>query len=123
MLFRGTDWYRELSPQEIQEIMGRANAWFERLAAEGKLLAANPLETEGATISHRNGTISDGPFAESKESVGGYVMVAAGSFDEAMAIARGNPMIPHGLIVEVRAVADICPGMRQALRESEAALA
>ncbi len=109
LLFRGTNWHRELSPQEIQEIMGRTNAWFDRLAREGKSKAAQPLEGEGKTISYKNGSVADGPFAESKESIGGYLLLEAASFDEAMAIARENPMIPYGLTVEVRPVAEACP--------------
>lgn len=109
LLFRGTNWHRELSAQEIQEIMGRTNAWFDRLAREGKSKAAQPLEGEGKTISYKNGSVADGPFAESKESIGGYLLLEVADFEEAMAIARQNPMIPYGLTVEVRPVADACP--------------
>lgn len=112
LLFRGTNWHRELSANEIQEIMGRTNAWFERLANEGKSKAAQPLEGEGKTISYKNGTVADGPFAESKESIGGYLLLEVANFDEAMEIARGNPMIPYGLTVEVRPVAEACPAAK-----------
>jgi len=120
LLFRGTNWHRELSAQEIQEIMGRTNAWFERLAREGKSKAAQPLEGEGQTISYQNGAVADGPFAESKESIGGYLLLEVENFGEAMAIARENPMIPYGLTVEVRPVAAACPANKIA-REREAA--
>ena len=120
LLFRGTNWHRELSAQEIQEIMGRTNAWFDRLSREGKSKAAQPLEGEGMTISYKNGSVADGPFAESKESIGGYLLLEVGNFDEAMAIARENPMIPYGLTVEVRPVAEACPANKIA-REREAA--
>lgn len=122
LLFRGTNWHRELSAQEIQEIMGRTNAWFDRLAREGKSKAAQPLEGEGKTVAYKNGSVADGPFAESKESIGGYLLLEVGSFDEAMAIARENPMIPYGLTVEVRPVAEACPANKIA-REREAAIA
>lgn len=118
LLFRGTNWHHELSAQEIQEIMGRTNAWFDRLAREGKSMAAQPLEGEGKTISYKNGSIADGPFAESKESIGGYLLLEVGSFDEAMAIARGNPMIPYGLTVEVRPVAEACPAFKIARQQA-----
>jgi hypothetical protein len=109
LLFRGTNWHRELSAQEIQEIMGRTNAWFDRLAREGKSKAAQPLEGEGKTISYKNGSVADGPFTESKESIGGYLLLEVRNFEEAMTIARENPMIPYGLTVEVRPVAEACP--------------
>ena len=51
LLFRGTNWHKELSPEEIQRIMGDWGAWFDRLGREGKLAAANPLENEGVVIS------------------------------------------------------------------------
>lgn len=112
MLFRDTNWHRELSANEIQEIMGRTNAWLDGMMRDGIMKAGQPLEGEGRMISFRNGSIADGPFAESKESVGGYVLIEAANFDEAVEIARGNPMIPCGLVVEVRPVADVCPAER-----------
>ncbi|RYD21404.1 MAG: hypothetical protein EOP88_11520 [Verrucomicrobiaceae bacterium] len=122
LLFRGTNWHRELSAQEIQEIMGRTNSWFESLARQGIMKAGQPLEGEGKTIAYKNGTVADGPFAESKESIGGYLLLEVTDFEEAMAIARQNPMIPHGLTVEVRPVAEACPANRIA-RETAAAIA
>jgi hypothetical protein len=119
LLFRGTNWHRELSAQEIQEIMGRTNAWFDRLAREGRSIAAQPLEGEGRTVAYKNGAVADGPFAESKESIGGYLLLEAENFDEAMAVARENPMLPYGLTVEVRPVAEACPANRL-VREMEA---
>jgi hypothetical protein len=112
LLFRGTNWHRELSPNEIQEIMGRTNAWFEKLSREGKMKSGQPLEGEGKTIAFKDGSVADGPFVESKESIGGYVLLEAKDFDDAMEIARGNPMIPYGLTVEVRPVAEACPANR-----------
>ncbi len=122
LLFRGTNWHRELSAQEIQEIMGRTNAWFETLSRQGIMKAGQPLEGEGKTISYKQGSVADGPFTESKESIGGYLLLEVSDFEEAMAIARQNPMIPHGLTVEVRPVAEACPANRIA-RETAAALA
>jgi hypothetical protein len=123
LLFRGTNWHRELSPNEIQEIMGRTNAWFERLAKDGIYKAAQPLEEEGATIAFSNGSIVDGPFTESKESVGGYLLLEADDLDEAISIAKQNPMIPYGLTVEVRPVAEACPANKLVNEAKAAAIA
>lgn len=120
LLFRGTNWHRELSAQEIQEIMGRTNAWFNGLSQQGKAKAGQPLEGEGKTISYKNGSVADGPFTESKESIGGYLLLEVADFDEAMAVARQNPMIPYGLTVEVRPVAEACPANRIARETAEA---
>ncbi|RYD35868.1 MAG: hypothetical protein EOP85_18685, partial [Verrucomicrobiaceae bacterium] len=97
LLFRGTYWHRELSAREIQEIMGRTNSWFEGLARQGIMKAGQPLEGEGKTLAYKNGSVADGPFTESKESIGGYLLLEVADLEEAMAIARQNPMIPHGL--------------------------
>ena len=118
LLFRGTDWSQQLAPDEVRKIMDDTYAWFDQLFREGKATAAQPLETGGQTISWKNGRVSDGPFVESKESIGGYVMLKADSFAEAMTIARGNPMIPHGLHVEVRPIAEECPVVKAAMRKA-----
>ncbi len=123
LLFRGTDWHRELSPNEIQEIMGRTNAWFDRITSEGIMKGGQPLETQGRQVSFRNGAVADGPFVESKETVGGYILIEASSFDEAVEVARQNPMIPHGLSVEVRPVADTCILNKIANEHAAAAIA
>ena len=122
LLFRGTDWHRELSANEIQEIMGRTNAWFDKMTQDGIMKGGQPLENQGRTVSFKNGSVADGPFAESKESIGGYILLETESFEEALELARGNPMIPYGLSVEVRPVADTCILNKIANEASAAAL-
>jgi hypothetical protein len=110
LLFRGNDWQKGLSPEEMQKIAGQWMAWFERLTAQGKVKAGAPLEKEGKTVSGKNGrVVSDGPFAESKEAVGGYFLLQVGTFDEAVAIAQECPGLAYGVKVEVRPVAEVCP--------------
>ncbi len=121
LLFRGTDWPLELPRAEIEEIMNRTNAWFESLFQAGKAIGAQPLGATGGTVSYRNGSISDGPFVESKESIGGYLILAVEHFEEAMAIARQNPLVPHGLQVEVRPITDECPMVRRVIETAMAA--
>jgi hypothetical protein len=116
LLFRGGDWYQNLSPAQMQTVGDQWMAWFERLKAQNKALSGNPLKPEGKVVSGKNGClVVDGPFAESKEIVGGYFLLRVSGFDEALAIARECPGLPHGAKVEVRAVAEKCPmleGMR-----------
>ena len=65
--------------------MSRANAWFERLISQGKAKAGQPLAHEGKIASGKNGRIlTDGPFAESKEAIAGYVLLQVGDLDEAV---------------------------------------
>ncbi len=119
LLFRGTNWHKELSPEEIQRIMGDWGAWFDRLGREGKLAAANPLENEGVVISGKTRNVADGPFAESKEAIGGFFLLTVESFEEALAIGKECPALPYGLTVEVRPVAPACPAARM-VKEAEA---
>lgn len=109
LIFRSTDWYKGLSPEQMQQIADTWMAWFNRLKDEGKCVAGNPLEREGKIVAGKNRAVSDGPFAESKETIGGYFLLKVGSMDEAVAIAQQCPGLPYGIRVEVRAVAGECP--------------
>src|SRR5579859_3910122 len=111
LLFRGTDWHKGLSPEEIQKVMGQWKAWFDRLMNEGIAKAGHPLEVEAKIVSGKNGrvVVADGPFAEAKETVGGYFFLNVESLDAAVAIAKQCPGLQHGAVVEVRPVAAECP--------------
>jgi hypothetical protein len=110
LLFRGTGWYQQLSPEEIQEVMGRFTAWFERLSRQGKLKSGLPLHAEGKIVSGKSGrNVADGPFAESKEAIGGFFLLQVDDLDEAVGIARQCPVLDYGVSVEVRPVAENCP--------------
>jgi hypothetical protein len=74
LIFRGTDWYQGLSPEQMQQVADNWMAWFNRLKAEGKCAGGNPLEREGKIVSGKSRVVSDGPFAESKETIGGYFL-------------------------------------------------
>ena len=66
LLFRGTDWHKGLSPEEIQEVVKQMYAWLDRLTAEGKAKVGKPLFPEGKVVSQKKGrSVADGPFAES----------------------------------------------------------
>ncbi len=112
LVFRGAQWYQELSPDEIQRVMSAWNDWFEGLKNEGKLIAGSPLENTGRIVSGKAAGIADGPFVESKESIGGYFLLTVDSLEEAVAIAKRCPALPHGLTVEVRPIAPACPADR-----------
>lgn len=117
LLFRGTEWNDGLSPEEMQEVMGKAMAWFDGLQKTGRAKAGQPLGPEGKVVSGRGGVVSDGPYAESKEAVGGFVIVQVADEAEAVAIARSNPMLAHGLIIEVRPVLEECPKFAEIRRK------
>ncbi len=124
LIFRGTDWHKGLSPEQMQAVAGQWMAWFQRLTAQGKVIAGNPLEPEGKLISGKHGSmVADGPFAESKEAVGGYFLLRVGSLDEAVTIARECPGLAYGTQVEVRPVAAQCPVACEAKAEEAKSLA
>jgi hypothetical protein len=111
LLFRNTNWAEGgYSDDEVREAMSRVVAWFDGLHASGKVVGAQPLLDEATVISGKGGrTVTDGPFAEAKEAIGGYVLLNVDSREEAIAIARTNPMHDYGLTTEVRPTASTCP--------------
>lgn len=116
LLFRGSDWSDAASQSEVRQALEKVNAWFDGLSASGKLVAAQPLMDESVFISGKGGrSVIDGPFAEAKEVIGGYVLLSVDSVEEAVAIAKTNPMHDYGLTTEVRATASTCPHIYRAL--------
>ena len=110
LLFRGPHWDKGLSTGELQQAMNNVIAWFEGLNKSGKVKGAQPLGAEGRTISGTDGRfVVDGPFTETKEAVGGYLLLQADSLNEAMEIARSMPTLRYGISVEVRPVLAECP--------------
>lgn len=117
LLFRGNVWDKNLSPEQLQKVVADWMAWFEKLKQDGKALSGHPLQNEGKLVSGKNGrSVADGPFAESKEAVGGYFYLRVSSEEEAIAIAQMCPALEYGAVVEVRPVADIC-GVRARAQE------
>jgi hypothetical protein len=122
LLFRGTDWDKNLSPEELQNVMGQWSAWFDRLVAEGKIKSAQPLMDEGKIVTWKKGlTVADGPFAESKEAIGGYFLLQINDLDEALEIAKECPSLKYGVTVEVRPVALQCAHLQKVSDLAQAA--
>ena len=110
LLFRGPHWDQGLPTGELQKAMDNVMAWFEELNQRGKVKGAQPLGAQGRTISGTNGRfVVDGPFTETKEAVGGYLVLQADSFEEAVEVARTNPALRYGVSVEVRPILAECP--------------
>ena len=121
LLFRGTNWDKDLSPEQRLKVVADWYAWFDRLKQEGRCTGGHPLEGEGKLVSGKKGrTVADGPFAESKEAIGGYFYLQVADENEAVEIAQMCPGLEYGAVVEVRPVADMCV-VRQRLAEYQAA--
>jgi hypothetical protein len=101
LLSRG-QWDADKSPQEIQAAIDAFYAWHARLVDEGRFKPGQRL-AKGAKLVTRSG-ITDGPFTESKEIIGGYWFVLADSLEEAARIAAANPCLACGLSFEIRPI-------------------
>ena len=119
LLFRGTNWDKDLSPEQRQKVVTDWYAWFERLKQEGKCAGGHPLRDEGKIVAGKKGrTVADGPFAESKEAIGGYFFLQVADENEAVTIAQQCPGLEYGCVVEVRPVAEMCSVRARALEIS-----
>src|SRR5262249_21671658 len=115
-------WHKGLSPEEMQTVADQWMAWFKRLTDQRKAIAGAPLKGEGKMVSGKNGRIiADGPFAESKEAIGGYFLLQVNSLEEAISIAKDCPGLAYGIRVEVRPVAEECPVAAEARAEEQLA--
>lgn len=111
LLARSDEWYKQLSHAEIQQIVSDNKAWVDRLMSQGKVKGGLVLTRAGATISgnDRRQIVSDGPFAESKEAIGGTLVLDVETLEEAIAIARTLPSLKYNTTLEVRPIGDECP--------------
>jgi hypothetical protein len=101
--------YQALSAEERQNLLEQWNSWYDGLAAVGKVQHGQPLEAGGRVVRERR--VTDGPFAESNEAVGGYFLLTVADLEEATRIAQQCPSLRLGMSVEVRPVAGACPGL------------
>lgn len=112
LIFRnaGPETHSHLTPAQKAALAQKWNDWFESLAAKGKVQHARPLELGGRVVSGPAGErVTDGPYAEGKEVIGGYFFLTVADIEEATSIAKQCPGLPLGLTVEVRPVAEVSP--------------
>lgn len=93
-----------LSPETIQAMMKPWQDWMGSLAAQNKLVdAGNRLQPQGSVIKPGS-VVTNGPYVEVKEAVGGYTIIRAGSLEEATELSKGCPIFQRGGSVEVREI-------------------
>ena len=91
--------------EEMEKIMARFTTWMEGMTAKGIVLGTAGLEVAGKVLRRSDEVIvTDGPYPEATEIVGGYVLISATDLDEAAEIARGCPGLDCRMAVEVRPV-------------------
>lgn len=91
------------SPEQMQTSMGKWMAWIEKLSKQGKYVAGEPLLPGGKLIAN-NKTVTDGPYTEGKEVVGGFFIINAKDYDEAVKICDDYPDYEYGGSIQVRQV-------------------
>jgi len=106
-LFRAsaTEMRAAMRPEQAQQSLQAMMAWFKDLEQQGYLKNPGlPLEPSGRVVSGRGGVISDGPYAETKDMVLGFIVIEARDMAQAIELARTCPMVTGGAAVEIRPV-------------------
>lgn len=91
----------------MQDYLQRFQTWITSLTRAGKISSCGPLANGGRTMIGPKAVVSDGPYAESKDLVGGYTVLTAKDLDDATEIARGCPFLNVGGTVEIRTVLSV----------------
>jgi len=86
------DIWNLLSPDKLQEHIEHGTAYIEKLVQQGKIKSAQPLDTGSRIVTKTDGLLRDAPYNETKEVIAGYFLIVAASIEEAVAIARENPI-------------------------------
>jgi hypothetical protein len=93
------------SPNQAQQEMTKWQAWFKEMTEKGQLKTlGQPLDMVGKVIGGKKRTITDGPFSETKDVIGGYSVILANDLNEAAQLGSGCPILDAGGTVEVRPV-------------------
>lgn len=94
--------YQKMSPDELQQTVGKYQTWADKIRSSGRFVSSAKLAEEGGkALSLKGGrvTVTDGPYSESKEVVGGYFTFRAASYEEAIELTRDFPFLEDGTIV------------------------
>jgi len=102
-LFRGRE--TSPSPEQMQKTMEKWVAWFKELGAKGHLKdPGHPLEHTGKVVTGKQKIVNDGPYAEAKDVVGGFILIEAEDLAQATELSKGCPILEVGGSVEVRPI-------------------
>lgn len=99
--------YSQLSAEQIEGIIGEYVAWRHKIEAEGKYVGGEKLKDEGGkhlTSTNGNLRVTDGPYTEAKEVIGGYFAISAANYDDAVEIASECPHLKFGGRIELREI-------------------
>lgn len=106
LILRHEDGGKIASPEQMQIWMKQTMDWIGGIAAQNKFVSGTGLLFDDAKVVKYNGFVTNGPFGEIKETIGGFMIVKAESIDEAVEFAKGCPVLQgDGNSVEVRRIA------------------
>ena len=100
VLSRG-QWDKGASKEDIETAINKFYEWYEGNLKTGRMKPGSRLSTERAMVS-KSGIVTDAPFSEAKEVIGGYWLIVARNLREAAELAAQNPCVRHGLSFEIR---------------------
>ncbi len=103
MIFRSAERVERPTPEQMQAQVKVWQDWIGGIAAQGKFVGTNALGMEGKVV-RANSMITDGPYMELKEMVGGYIVVKAENMEDAIKLSEGCPTLSYGGSVEIRDV-------------------
>ena len=98
-------WDAAASAQDVQRAIDDFYEWLDQMIAQGKMRAGQRLARDGKLVSKL--TITDGPFSEGKEVIGGYWFVLAETLEQAAQLAANNPCLAFGLSYEIRPIESV----------------
>jgi hypothetical protein len=96
--------FHELSPEAMQAEIAKWNTWIGGIAAQGKIISTEGLYPSGKMMAHAGTVVTDGPYTETKEIIGGFMLLHAADYAEAVELGKGCPSLYLGGTVEVRQV-------------------
>jgi len=105
LLFRHENVTGKVSPEQMEKWMKQQNDWVGSIAAQNKFVSGTGLLFDDAKVVHHKGIVTNGPFGEIKETLGGFIIVKAENAEEAAEFAKGAAILQgEGNTVEVREI-------------------
>ena len=105
LLFRHENANRKVSPEKMQQWMKQQMDWVDSIAAKNQFVGGTGLLFDDAKVVNHKKSVTNGPFGDIKETLGGYIIVRAESVEEAAEMAKGTPILQgEGNTVEVRQI-------------------
>ena len=105
LIMRHEDGGKVASPEQIQIWMQQTMEWINGITAQGKFVGGTGLSFDGACVVNAQKLVTNGPFGDIKETIGGFITVKADSPEEAAEFAKGCPVLQgEGNTVEVRRI-------------------